>query len=122
MGEAERPVSSRDEAQSPALARPEAVLTVSPQEGAPASPTSSVNAALRVPADDDAVLWTDAGGIMLTLDGDDVTDSCRIREAMTFPRSRIEITLVPSAPLAPGTHTVTVTWPGGRYEWNFAVV
>ena len=98
------------------------MLTVSPQEGAPASPTSSVTAALRVPVDDDAALWTDVDRVMLTVDGDDVTDSCRIREAMTFPRSRVEITYVPPASLAPGTHTATVTWPGGRYEWDFAVV
>jgi len=122
VGEAERPVSSRDEAQSPAHARPESVLTVSPQEGAPASPTSSVRAALRVPSDDDAAPWTDSGRIMLTVDGDDVSDSCRIREAMTFPRSRIEISYFPPASLPPGTHTAMVTWPGGRYEWDFAVV
>lgn len=121
MGEAERPVSSRDGAQSPAHARPEAVLTVSPQEGASASPTSSVTAALRVSAEEDAALWTEQDRCTLAIDGEDVTEACRVREAMTFPRSRLEITYVPLTPYAPGEHTATVTWPGGRYEWSFTV-
>ena len=121
MGEAERPVSSRDEAQSPAHARPEAVLTVSPQEGASASPTSSVTAALRVPANDDASLWAEEGSCNLGIDGEDVTDACRLREAMTFPASRVEITYVPLSPFPPGEHIATVTWPEGRYEWTFTV-
>ena len=112
MGEAERPVSSRDGAQSPARARPDAVLTISPQEGAPASPTSSVTAALRVTAE---------GRFTLAVDGADVTEASRLRETMTFPRSRLEITYAPPTPMAAGRHSVAVQWPGGRYEWNFTV-
>jgi hypothetical protein len=97
------------------------VLTVSPQEGASASPTSSVGAALRVRADDDAARWTEADRITLTVDGVDVSDVCRVREAMTFPRSRLEISYVPPAPLAAGPHTTGVAWPGGSYEWTFIV-
>jgi hypothetical protein len=122
VGEAERPVSSQDGAQFPAHARPEAVQTVSPQEGAPASPTSSVTAALRVPAEEDAALWTEEGRCTLAIDGEDVTEACRLRETMTFPRSRLEITFVPLKPLDLGEHTAAVAWLGGRYEWSFTVV
>jgi hypothetical protein len=55
------------------------------------------------------------------VDGEDVTEACRMRETMTFPRSRVEITYLPPTPLAAGAHSAVVTWPDGRYEWDFTV-
>jgi hypothetical protein len=74
-----------------------------------------------VTADDDAALWTDEGRFTLAVDGADVTEASRLRETMTFPRSRLEITYAPPTPMAAGRHSVAVQWPGGRYEWNFTV-
>ena len=126
MGEAERPVSSQDGAHSPAHDRPESVLSVSPQEGATASPTSSVSAALRV-APEEGVDPTEVTRFTLSVDDEDVTAACRLRETMTFPRGRLEITFVPGAPWRSGEHNAEVGWQGASgdrdsYGWSFTVI
>jgi hypothetical protein len=67
----------------------------------------------------------DLSTVILTLDGNDVTQKAAVRGTFDYPQSRVSLLYIPAAPLAAGTHRAQFTFPSASdrvtTEWAFTI-
>ncbi len=107
--------------------RPLQILSVFPQEGGVACPTTEVYVRFRLEGAmlEEGVM--DTAAFSLALDGEDVTAETKMLGTMDSPQSHGGLIYKPRATLPSGLHKATVTFPDpmlGRmrtYNWGFEV-
>ena len=92
---------------------------VRPAPGVAADASAALEFTLRT--SDEAGVEPDA--VTVRVDGEDVTEACRVRVPRLWPVNRADFAYRPPAGWEPGGHTVSVSWPGRMVDasWTFEV-
>jgi hypothetical protein len=82
-----------------------------------AEPSEPLVFTLRAGGDDEI----DTGGVVVTVDGVDVTARCEFRVPRRWPANRADVAYRPASGWAAGEHRVTVSWARGSKArtWEF---